>query len=208
MILQNQLSLTKGHADLALACTEINEVYKHGNHITQMLSRSDLLQLAGYAAVEYCGGPSMIFRMGREDMVNEGDSHASTEETSIVAVDTHRNSLIVSRLQSEQANLSPEEFVALMGIHTLGFEGENKKGPMTRWTQNPYVFDNTYYKELLAGQNSRYFSSETDHRLVAQPELRHWVEAYAQDQDLFFVNYAKAHVKASEFGADNLMSEF
>jgi hypothetical protein len=98
LILQNQLSLTKGHADLALACTEVNEVFKHGNHITQMLSRSDLLQLAGYAAVEYCGGPSMIFRMGREDMVNEGDSHASTEETSIVAVDTHRNSLIVSRL--------------------------------------------------------------------------------------------------------------
>ena len=61
---------------------------------------------------------------------------------------------------------------------------------------------------MLLGEKSRYFSSATDHALTAQPELRHWVEAYAQDQDLFFVNYAKAHVKASEFGADDLMSEF
>jgi catalase (peroxidase I) len=26
-----------------------------------------LIQLGGYAAVEYCGGPTMIFRMGRVD---------------------------------------------------------------------------------------------------------------------------------------------
>jgi hypothetical protein len=26
-----------------------------------------LIQLGGYAAVEYCGGPSMIFKMGRVD---------------------------------------------------------------------------------------------------------------------------------------------
>ena len=95
-----------------------------------------------------------------------------------------------------------------MGMHTIGFAGENKKGPLTRWTQNPYVFDNSYFKELLLGEKSRYYSSESDHRLVSNPELRHWVEAYAQDQDLFFVNYAKAHVKASEKGHDELMSEF
>ena len=35
------------------------------------------------------------------------------------------------------------------------------------------------------------------------------MEAYAQDQDLFFRNYAKAHVKVSELGQeDNLLSEF
>lgn len=150
----------------------------------------------------------MIFRMGRQDVLSEGDSHAASEETAIVAQDTHRNSLIVARMQSQAAGLTPEEFVALMGMHTLGFQGENKAGPLTRWTQNPYVFDNTYYKELLLGDKSRYFSSESDQRLVSQPELRHWVEAYAQDQDLFFINYAKAHVKASEKGHDSLMSEF
>ena len=39
-----------------------------------MLSKSDLIQLGGYAAVEYCGGPSMIFQMGRTDVQSEADS--------------------------------------------------------------------------------------------------------------------------------------
>ena len=40
-------------------------------------------------------------------------------------------------------------------------------------------------------------------------ELKQWVEAYAQDQKLFFENYARAHVKISERGQEeNLISEF
>lgn len=46
-------------------------------------------------------------------------------------------------------------------------------------------------------------------KLVQNASLKNWVEAYAQDQDLFFLNYAKAHVKLSEIGWENqLMSEF
>lgn len=157
LVLQNQQALTKGHPDLQLAMNEVNEIYSMGNHITAMLSRSDLLQLGGYAAVEYCGGPSMVFRMGRQDVVSEADATVSTEESQIATLDAHRNSLIVSRMQSETAGLSSKEFVALMGFHTVGFMGEGKKGPMSRWTQNPYVFDNDYFKELLRGNESRYF---------------------------------------------------
>jgi len=39
----------------------VKEVKEEGNHITEMLSYSDIIQLGGYTAVEYCGGPSMIF---------------------------------------------------------------------------------------------------------------------------------------------------
>jgi catalase (peroxidase I) len=46
---------------------QIEEIKNFGNHITAMLSYSDLIQLGGYAAVEYAGGPSMIFKMGRID---------------------------------------------------------------------------------------------------------------------------------------------
>ena len=69
---------------MQLAITEVNEIQRGGNHLTEMLSRSDLLQLGGYAAVEYCGGPSMVFKMGRNDVLSEGDSHAAVEETALV----------------------------------------------------------------------------------------------------------------------------
>ena len=45
--------------------------------------------------------------------------------------------------------------------------------------------------------------------LVTDPELKIFVDAYAQDQNLFFDHYAQAHIKMSEFGQEkNLLSEF
>lgn len=116
---------------------QVEEIANTGNHITAMLSTADLIQLGGYAAVEYCGGPAMIFNMGRHDIGTEGDviQHAA---------ETHAGSLVVSGL-AQQTDLQPEEFVALMGSFTLGFCGDDKKGPHTRWCMNPYVFDNTYF---------------------------------------------------------------
>lgn len=70
---------------------------------------------------------------------------------------------------------------------------------------NPYVFDNTYFQQLLLGHDSKYFSTEHDHKLVHQH--RKWVEAYAQDQNLFFANYAKAHVNLSELNSPHLVCE-
>ena len=80
----------------------------------------------------------MVFRMGRLNIDGEADAvHHKPEQ--------YYNSLQAERLG--HMNLSPEEYVALMGgIHTLGFKDENKSGPLTRWTMNPYVFDNTYFQ--------------------------------------------------------------
>ena len=46
---------------------QIEDIANDGNHITAMLSYSDLIQLGGYTAVEYCGGPVMNFKIGRID---------------------------------------------------------------------------------------------------------------------------------------------
>jgi L-ascorbate peroxidase len=178
---------------------QVQEIQKTGNHITTLLSTSDLIQLGGYAAVEYCGGPAMIFNMGRKDIGSEGDAVQHSAET-------HAGSLVVQGLA--QSDFSPEEFVALMGSFTIGFCGEDKKGPTTRWNMNPYIFDNAYYKELLLKDQSKYYRTEADLKLVQNAQLKSWVEAYAQDQDLFFRNYAKAHVKLSEIGWEGqLLSE-
>lgn len=54
-----------------------------------MLSMSDLLQLGGYTAVEYCGGPSMLFRMGRKDATAE----PSSSDSLTVVEPSHENSV-------------------------------------------------------------------------------------------------------------------
>ena len=59
---------------LTAAMKIIEDVKENGNHITELLSISDLIQLGGYTAVEYCGGPSMIFRMGRKDIETEAEA--------------------------------------------------------------------------------------------------------------------------------------
>ena len=168
-----------------------------------MLSYSDLIQLGGLTAVEYCGGPAMIFRMGRAD----ADESASSSSNELIVSGNHENAVQVARFQ--RMGLNAEEYVALMGSHTLGFANDDNKGKMGRWTMNPYVFDNTYFQEVLLGHNSRYLKTEADLELLQKQELKHWVEVFAEDQAAFFTSYANAHVKISESGQEsNLLSEF
>lgn len=173
--LKNQLSIA-GSKELTTAMKEIKALgagAMGGNHITHLLSESDLIQLAGYAAVEYCGGPQMVFRMGRENCEGEADAVTHNKED-------YYNSLNVERLS--KVNLSPEDYVALIGgTQTIGFRGEGKKGPGSRWSLNPYVFDNTYFQQVLLGANSRYWSAPADNSLMENEEHKMWVEAYAQD---------------------------
>jgi hypothetical protein len=85
--LQNQLAIAQSK-DLSFAVKQVEEIANTGNHITAMLSTADLIQLGGYAAVEYCGGPAMIFNMGRKDIGSEGDVIQHSPET-------HAGSLVV-----------------------------------------------------------------------------------------------------------------
>jgi len=57
-----------------------------------MLSYSDLLQLGGYTAVEYCGGPSMLFKMGRVDVETEGEA---SNTLAIIPENPHENAVMV-----------------------------------------------------------------------------------------------------------------
>ena len=162
-MLKNQQSIAASK-DVNFAVKQVDEIKRHGNHITTLLSYSDLIQLGGYAAVEYCGGPSMIFRMGRQDVTSEADSIQHPTEGLSATAESFGN-----------LSLEPEEYVALMGNMTIGFVGDEKKGPHTRWCMNPYVFDNTYYQELLLGEKSKYYKNEYDYKLLECAEGRQWV---------------------------------
>jgi catalase (peroxidase I) len=95
--LKNQLTIA-GSKELVEAMKEIKKLTTYGNHVTTMLSVSDLIQLGGYAAVEYCGGPQMVFRMGRGLVSGESDVVQHDKEV-------YNNSLNVDRLQ--KLKLSP-----------------------------------------------------------------------------------------------------
>lgn len=69
---QNELHREENKG-LEFALEQIEDIKESGNHITEMLSYADLIQLGGYCAVEYCGGPTMFFRMGRKDAQTESD---------------------------------------------------------------------------------------------------------------------------------------
>ena len=152
-----------------MAAKLISDLKETGNHITAMLSYSDLIQLAGYTAVEYCGGPTMIFRMGRQDVQTEGEA----SDALAITDGSHENAVQASKFGT--LGLSAEEYVALMGSYTLGFASDDNKGKNGRWTMNPYVFDNTYFQEVLIGHESKYLKTEADLKLLHDPELKEWV---------------------------------
>ncbi len=108
------------NSGLQFAMEQIEELKEDGNHITAILSYSDLIQLGGYAAVEYTGGPSMLFRMGREDGEEKDISHGDSEQSFI------ERGLI--------NGFSKKQLVALMGSHTIGFANMESSGSQNRWT--------------------------------------------------------------------------
>lgn len=131
----------------------------------------------------------MNFRMGREDVGQDSDAN---EEGLLPGSDS--SSLIIHGLE-----LSTAEQVALMGRRTLGKQD--------RMSQNPYVFDNTYFQELLKDE-SRFNKLESDLELVSSDEHLQWVKKFAKDEELFFETFAQAFVKLSEAGSeDELLSE-
>jgi L-ascorbate peroxidase len=143
---------------LQYAIDRIEEIKEDGNHITAMLSYADLIQMGGYAAVEYCGGPAMVFRMGRVDGPED-------EPVEVERLPDHHEPKQTILQKMTNIGFNTQEFVALMGSHTLGFAHMDRTGVQGRWTQNPHVFDNSYYKEVLLGERSKFIRTSVEQLL-------------------------------------------
>ncbi len=151
---------------LEFAMEHIEEIKHDGNHITALLSYSDLIQMGGYAAVEYAGGPAMLFRMGRVD----------AEENEVNLIKGHHEGDKNMLDKFIGMGFTKQEFVALMGSHTLGFASNERTGPQGRWTMNPHIFDNSYFKEVLLGERSKYLKTGGEIMLAKDGELRAFCE--------------------------------
>jgi L-ascorbate peroxidase len=190
----------KANAGLNKQFKVIKEIKEEGNHVTDRLSLSDLIQIGGASAIEYSGGPYIEMKVGRVDLEDE---HYAAEDTNIPHPDMNVAEI---RSKYQAIGLDDSLIVALFGHRTLGFFSNYEDNREERWTRNPYTFDNNYYEELL-DRNSPYIKTPSDLALVQDDEFRKWVEAYAADKDKFFENFALVYQKISELGYDNLLSE-
>jgi len=178
--------------------SEINEIHREGNHITSMLSVSDLIQIGGAAAIEYSGGPKIFVKTGRPEI-----SYNLSESSAFPDVDYD-----IHDIKSKYSNLglNATEIVALFGYRTLGFLSNKLENKEYRWTGNPYVFDNTYYSELI-NPNSDYLKTSSDKALLHDQEFLEVVNKFAIDQKAFFDEFSKVYSKIGEFGIEKLYEE-
>ncbi|PIM98464.1 L-ascorbate peroxidase [Handroanthus impetiginosus] len=157
-----------------------------------ILSYADFYQLAGVVAVEVTGGPDIPFHPGRPDNPKspvEGRLPAATGDADHLR-----------QVFGNQMGLSDQDIVALSGGHTLGRCHPERSGFDGPWTANPLRFDNSYFTELLNGETEGLLQLPSDQTLLQDEHFRPLVEKYAKDEDVFFADYAEAHLKLSELG--------
>jgi adenylate cyclase len=152
------------------------------------VSWSDLIALAGAAAVSKCGGPDIDVPLGRTD-VDAADPIAWMP-------DEHADVAAQKRYFAIRG-FTTREYVALMGGHTLG------RGRELPFTDDLFTFSNSYYRHLLAPAAADGLASlNPDRILPGDPETRALVEEYAADQSAFFRDFAAAYVKLTLLGVD------
>ncbi|KAK4342973.1 hypothetical protein RND71_038789 [Anisodus tanguticus] len=156
-----------------------------------ILSYADFYQLAGVIAVEVTGGPDIPFHPGRQD---------KTEPPPEGRLPDAKKGSDHLREVFGHMGLSDKDIVALSGGHTLGRCHKERSGFEGAWTNNPLIFDNSYFKELLNGEKEGLLQLPSDKALLEDPVFRPLVEKYAADEDAFFADYAEAHLKLSELG--------
>jgi catalase (peroxidase I) len=196
----NRFRKLKVNSGLNVAFKVIKEIKSEGNHVTELLSISDLIQIGGASAVEYCGGPFIDLKVGRQDLEDE---HFLSESTSFPELEMTSEEI---RSKYSSLGFSDELIVALFGYRTLGFLSNKDSEKEVRWTRNPWVFDNNYYEELL-DSDSPYVKTGSDHSLLNDPSFRIHVEKFARNQNHFFDSFVQAYQKMSELGEARLYGE-
>jgi L-ascorbate peroxidase len=147
------------------------------------ISWADLVALGGAAAIQKCGGPVIRIGLGRTDALEAAPRNRLPSGYEGVG--------LLKRMFARMG-LQPRDLVVLSGAHTLG---HTQRKP---FTHDPWVFTNSYYTQLLAREGPALLN--TDSALLDDPELRPFVELYAEDQDRFLVDFADAYYRMTWLG--------
>eukprot|EP00184_Porphyridium_aerugineum_P002136 CAMPEP_0184695076 /NCGR_PEP_ID=MMETSP0313-20130426/2827_1 /TAXON_ID=2792 /ORGANISM="Porphyridium aerugineum, Strain SAG 1380-2" /LENGTH=295 /DNA_ID=CAMNT_0027153467 /DNA_START=84 /DNA_END=971 /DNA_ORIENTATION=- len=160
------------------------------------ISYADLYQLASIHGIEFGGGPKIPFKLGRKDVSAEDCTPDGRLPDANLRMGHLRDTFY-------RMGLTDREIIALSGAHTYGRAHSDRSGfPDKAWTTNPHVFDNAYFKELLANNNIELLRLNSDEALLDEAAMKKIVKDYAEDQNLFFKDYSAAHHRLSTLGTN------
>jgi len=147
-------------------------------YVPDLISHADLWALAANVAIRCMSGPSIATRFGRPDS-QSGAKRADGDK----GVDYLRTIF-------HAKDFDDKAIVALSGAP--GFDSAR--------TESFFKFDNSCFKELLA----KTYTSETTSALLDDSTFKLHTESYANDQSLWFTDFAVAWKKLQENGHDGL----
>lgn len=184
---------------------------------------ADMYQLASALAIEDAGGPKIPLRFGRVDVPEEKGcaKEGRLPGGGAPYPDKAKDAAHHLRNVFHRMGFTDQEIVALSGAHTLGRAYPNRSGfgkdktPYTEkpvapgatvggssWTKDWLKFDNSYFNDIKEQADDNLLVLETDAVIFSDPKFRPSAEKYAADQDTFFNDYSKAHLKLSEVGSE------
>ncbi len=150
------------------------------------VSWADLVAVAGAVAVARTGGPDIKVPLGRKDAT------AAVKDGMMPSRDWD-----APTIQAYFARLGFDArlWTALSGAHTLG--RVSGKG----FTDDPYTFDNSYYRNLVQRGLKSETMLKTDIALLQVDECIPWVQEYAMHQERFFADFTEAYLKMTSLGS-------
>jgi len=176
------------------------------------ISISDSWALAGAYAVEFAGGPRIPVALGRIDHPDGSKCPQHGRLPDATQGAQHIRDVFY------RMGFNDQEIVALSGAHTLGRCHRVRSGFDGPWTTRPLVFDNEYFQNLMnlewkeveikeTGRKQfvdvatgKLMMLPTDIALKTDPEFLKYTKAYAEDQNLFFKDFAAAFSKLIHLG--------
>jgi len=150
-------------------------------------SWADLIAWAGAVAVAKADGPLIRPALGRRDSDLPCPPGPSMNAMTIQELKAHFAAL----------GLTAQDLVALSGAHTLG------RAHGKPFTDDLFTFSNSYFQVLLSDrEEDKAGLLPTDRMLIDDHECFAYVQRYADNQELFFKDFAFSYRKMTVIGTD------
>lgn len=185
-------------------------------YVPNIISHADLWTLAANVAIKVMGGPTIPTRFGRQDAKAASES----VESQVGRLPDGDKGADHLREIFCPKGFDDKAIVALSGAHTVGKCSLDRSGFDGRWTEQPLVFDNTYFKNLMnlsytpettQKGNPQFYNAATgtimltsDLALLEDDKFKPFVELYASDQESFFKDFTEVWQKLQELGCSDL----